>query len=95
MSSEWREESLTREPLEFEQLNNEQYIQRRNIVKVHHPEEDGMPTYDEWQCESRVIFEKEYYQTAISGLTEENERLSTEVEGLGDAILEMSEILYA
>lgn len=61
MKTPWREETLSRLPQQFEQLNSNQYIQRKNIRLDETPKEDDMegsePTYI---CESRVISVDDY-----------------------------------
>lgn len=53
MKTDWTEEQCGRLPEQFEQLNDDTYIQRRNIHRAEPKEIDiGEPG---WVCESRMI----------------------------------------
>lgn len=61
MKTPWREETLSRLPQQFEQLNSNQYIQRKNIHLDETPKEDGMEESEpSYICESRVISKADY-----------------------------------
>lgn len=58
MKTKWTEEHLIQQPKQFEKLNHDVYIQRRNI-KMEQTEED--PSEIGWVCESRFI-SKDIYE---------------------------------
>ena len=64
INSKWFADSLTRVPEQFERLNKNQWIQRRNVVMKTEPvespaegEPEEMVSYD---CEARIISNAEY-----------------------------------
>lgn len=65
MKTEWQKELCSVLPQEFEQLNPDCYIQRRNIVKREATEETmGDPGYE---CDSRFI-SKDVYEVFMEQL---------------------------
>lgn len=56
----WTIEHCSAEPKELEIIGSNLYIQRKNIERVRHPEENGMPAYTDYICESREISFDEY-----------------------------------
>lgn len=56
----WQKEICATEPQELEKVAPDTLIQRRNITPVEHPEENGMPAYTSYECESRFVSEADY-----------------------------------
>jgi hypothetical protein len=57
---QWSEERCAQQPKELELVAQDTYIQRRNITPVDHEEQDDMPAYTDYVCESREISVSEY-----------------------------------
>jgi hypothetical protein len=57
---QWSEERCAQQPKELELVAQDTYIQRRNITPVDHEEQDGMPAFTDYICESREISVSEY-----------------------------------
>lgn len=60
----WVTEICSSKPEELQVIGPETYIERRNITAVEHPEQDGIPAYTDYQCESREISFSEYQMLA-------------------------------
>ena len=60
----WVTEICSNRPDELQVIGPETYIQRRNITAVEHPEQDGIPAYTDYTCESREITVSEYQMLA-------------------------------
>lgn len=58
--TDWTEERCSSQPDEVQAISSGKIIQRRNIEKVDHAEENGMPAYTEYVCESRKMTVAEY-----------------------------------
>lgn len=54
MKTEWTDELCSKIPEQFEQLNPDTYIQRRNIRK-NQTKEDEANNFESYICESRMI----------------------------------------
>lgn len=55
--SEWKKELCSERPDEFQQISDNSYLQRKDIVEAP-PKEDGTP--GGWECLSKKITKKEY-----------------------------------
>ena len=60
----WVTEICSSKPEELQVIGPETYIERRNITAVEHPEQDGIPAYTDYQCESRESSFSEYQMLA-------------------------------
>ena len=58
--TEWKEERLSQEPPELQEIGNEMYMQRKDIKEVSHEQSDGMDAYTDWECMCRKITRAEY-----------------------------------
>ncbi|MGI5912733.1 MAG: hypothetical protein ACOX6E_09220 [Syntrophomonadaceae bacterium] len=58
--TEWTQEQLAYQPDEFTPISEKSIMQRKNIQKVEHDENDGQPAYTEYICESRKLTNAEY-----------------------------------
>ena len=57
---QWQEEHCATQPKELELIASDTYIQRTDIHEVSHEEQEGMPAYTEYVCQSREIGVSEY-----------------------------------
>lgn len=57
---QWSKERCSQQPEELELVAPDVYIQRRNIVAVHHEATEDMAAYTDYECESREIGVSEY-----------------------------------
>lgn len=68
MKTEWQKELCSSYPAEFEQLNPDVYIQRRNIIQKQAVEDNSMMRgYSGFECESRYI-SKDVYEAFMEQL---------------------------
>ena len=58
--TEWRKTNFADVPKEIEIIGRGLYLQCRNIEQIEHEEQDGMPSYIDWECDSREITFEEY-----------------------------------
>lgn len=93
----WHRSESTVRPLTVDDTLSKVIVYlRRNISEEVRTDELGNEitwyVYDEAEVEKET-----YYQIAacISGVQEQTDTNTSDIEGLGDAILEMSEIIYA
>lgn len=100
MSTNWSEEYCGREPLEFEQLNEMTYIQRRNIRIQEATEENPMASG--YICESRLISKETYEEFETSKDSPSQEELRTKLNTndenlmvLMDAVADLYEMILA
>lgn len=57
---EWKPERCSNRPDEIQEIAPDLLIQRKEIVEVSNPEEDGRPEYTDFACMSREITKSEY-----------------------------------
>ena len=79
--TDWTKEICSQKPAELQSVSKDNFIERRNIVKVEHEETETTPAYTGWECESRFISKDEYHmlksiedistQDAIDAYTEQ------------------------
>lgn len=93
----WHNSESTVKPLSVDDTLSKIVVYlRRNIQEEVRTDDQGNETT--WYVYEEAEIEKEaYYQIAacISGVQEQTDANTVDIEGLGDAILEMSEIIYA
>lgn len=61
MITEWTKETFTSKPLVFVKLNDDEFLQRRNIVQISFKSQESSDLYS---CESRII-SKDVYKDII------------------------------
>ncbi len=93
----WHRSESTVEPLTVDDTLSKVYVYlRKNITEEERTDENGNTViwyvYDE-----AVVSKEDYYEieACISGVQEQTETNTLDIETLGDAIIEMSEIIYA
>lgn len=93
----WHNSESTVRPLTVDDTMSKIVVYlRRNIQEEVRTDDQGNETT--WYVYEEAEVEKEdYYEISacISGIQEQTDVNTTDIEGLGDAILEMSEIIYA
>lgn len=62
MENKWIRETLSREPEEFERVNNTTFMHRINIEKIEDPSEDGENIMISYICDAKAISIDEYQE---------------------------------
>lgn len=82
--TEWTQEQLAHQPDEFTPISEKTIMQRRNIQKIEHEEQDGQPAYTEYKCECRKMANSEYQkiiQKSINGRVNDIEDIIADMIG--------------